>query len=107
MRQYGCDPTDAELSGFLHDKVHAFAAGYSLHEMDFQRRFGSGFDDDTEAQRYAVLADVFDAGRPLPAIAIKDNDRIADARTQRSTQVICLFALQNQLGVIAQRAGNK
>ena len=30
------DPADAELSGLLHDKVHAFAAGNALHEVDFQ-----------------------------------------------------------------------
>ena len=39
--QHGRDAFDAEFGRFLHDEVHALAARYALHEVDFERRFGA------------------------------------------------------------------
>jgi hypothetical protein len=89
----GHDARDAEFGRLLHDEIHAIAARHRLHQRHGERRFAV---DEVRAHRRADArsAHALDLGAEFAAVAVEQDQRVADPRAQHLGDVGRRFGRQ-------------
>lgn len=101
------DALDAEFGRFLHDEVHALAAGNRLDQVNLQRRLGASLDALTQRQADTVPADARYGCWPFGTFSIEYDEPVANVHAQHRAEVSCTIPVEFNLDAVDQCAGNK
>ena len=93
------DFVNAQLGGFLHRKVHAFATRDALQESDAEWRFGIMTRSLADPQNDPVFLQCGNDGSMFAAVVGKNTEIAANFQAQNPGQVVSSFAIHLKIPV--------